>query len=264
MRGCIRHIGCAILIVMVAVAAVAAYAIVVPQRGLWADAFKSFFRTLSDQAHLVQSLREPLEPRFNENAAEQTSVTVTAYKEGWLGLWCSEVAKGSGFFLGDRASIVTAWHVAEEAGNTCQMSVTLVNGETISARKWQRSRYADVALIRLLPSGGDERQLRLITPLEVGKSTTLRIGQPVFVLALNQRAILAGRFMGSGPCGEITDGLFFTCPVKPGDSGSPVLNRDGQVVGIVTKSAKVSAALLFGFFQYDGDGGCAVPVEYVR
>lgn len=256
MRGCIHFI----IYSTTALLAVAALYLIVASWPLWFFGLRSAFNAVGRQAQLFQSLREPLEPRFDETAAERSAVTVTSYR----GFLCPAVGQGTGFFLGNRTSIVTAWHVAEEAGDICQMSVTLINGETIGAQKWQRTQYADVALIKLLPTREEEKQLRLIAPLQVGDSATLRVGQPVWVIALNQGKLLAGRFMGSGPCGDTPNGLFFTCPVEPGDSGSPVLNTDGQVVGIVTKSAKVSASLLLGFFHYDGDGGCAVPVEYIR
>jgi len=226
----------------------------------WAVGVKTLSNVVTRQLAVLRSFNEPLQATFEPTTLIISTVTVTAYR----GFLCPEVAQGTGFFLGDRTTIVTAWHVAAEAGDICQLSARLSNGERVSAQKWQRSRYADVAVLKLLPNAAEERQLRLISSLQIGLANP-NLGQPLWVLAINRKAALPGRSMGQGRCGEVPDGLFFSNPVLPGDSGSPLVDAEGRVVGVVTGGgAYLETSWFFGLIRYSGAVGCAVPIRYIR
>lgn len=241
-----------------------AFLIIVPVRPILEYRYHQLSNLVGEEMALRKKFDEPLTPLFNAKEVARSTVTVVAYN----GFLCPEVGRGTGFFLGDRTSIITAWHVMERAGNLCQLSVILANGRTIRAQKWQGDSYGDVARVRLFPDTQGLRELQSVSPLRTGDPAALRFGDPLFVLALNRLNLLEGRFLTRNVCLSVPDALFFTNNVRQGDSGSPLLNRDGAVVGIVKGASKqnlskepfrVSSPLGLTHLEYS-TWGCAVSV----
>lgn len=146
----------------------------------------------------------------------------------------------SGFIYGDQANyVVTAWHVVKNSSNP---SVRLSDGTNINARVIATNRPEDVALLKMDESVDAE-------PLSFADSSGLLIGQPVLVLGSP-----AG-LTGSATTGVISavgrkesdfdnnsfsswhhpsDLVQIDAAVNPGNSGGPVLNSDGEVIGIMS------------------------------
>ncbi|HEU5299344.1 MAG TPA: serine protease [bacterium] len=137
---------------------------------------------------------------------------------------------GTGVVVGP-STILTAKHVV---GGT--MEIALLNGKRLPGRTVCRSREEDLAVVRAtLPRG---------TPQYVLSSRTPRVGEPVRVGGYPNRqwtvasgrvthvitsAVLGGRRIRSPM-------IVFTPALHQGASGSPVLNRRGDVVGIFVAS----------------------------
>jgi len=155
---------------------------------------------------------------------------------------------GSGFIIDPDGHIVTNNHVIENAD---EITVRLSNEKEYKATVIGRDPKTDLALIKI-----DAADL---SPLELGDSDNLDVG--TWVVAIGspfglEQTVTAGivsakgRTIGSGP---YDDFIQTDASINPGNSGGPLINMQGQVVGINT-------AILA-----QGQGiGFAIPVSLAR
>lgn len=137
---------------------------------------------------------------------------------------------GTGVVVG-RSTILTAKHVV---GGT--MEVRLLNGKRVQARTVCRTREEDLAVVRATLPGGTPRYVLSAKTPRVGESVrvggypgrqwTVASGRVTHVIS---SAVLGGRRIRSPM-------IVFTPALHQGASGSPVLNRRGEVVGIFVAS----------------------------
>jgi putative serine protease PepD len=158
---------------------------------------------------------------------------------------------GSGFVFDRSGHVMTNQHVV--AGED-RVVIQLDDGQQVTAEVVGSDRANDVAVLRADP--------RSLVPATLGQSSLLRIGQPVIAigspLGLNG-SVTAGivstpdrlaRLGGSGSQRVIqTD-----APINPGNSGGPLVNLDGQVIGVNTAIATVRG-------QGNTGIGFAVPID---
>lgn len=157
--------------------------------------------------------------------------------------------QGSGFVYNFAGQIVilTNCHVVNGAIN---VTVTFVNGNSYAASVLGLDVYADVAVL-----SADAPQ-DVYKPLEIVSSSSLEVGDPV--LAVGNPYGLAGsmtigivsaigRTITEETSGSyaIADVIQTTAPLNPGNSGGPLLNYKGQVVGITTAIVSGSQGLSF-------------------
>jgi S1-C subfamily serine protease len=158
----------------------------------------------------------------------------------------SEV-QGSGFVYNatGQVVIVTNNHVVDGATN---ITITFSNGDTYLASVIGTDPYADLAV---LSSNASQDEYM---PLTVISSSTLEVGEPV--LAIGTPYGLAGtvtsgivsalgRTITESTTGGyvIADCIQTTTPINPGNSGGPLLNYEGEVVGITTAIVTSSQGL---------------------
>ena len=131
---------------------------------------------------------------------------------------------GSGFFVKPNL-IATNYHVIEGAARGTAKLVgkyTTYNIEGVTAT----DKTNDLALLKVTAYG--------IKPLSLGDSDIVRIGETVYV-AGNPKG-LEGTFsdgiISSRRDKYTKERLQMTAPISPGSSGGPVLNRNGEVIGI--------------------------------
>ena len=131
---------------------------------------------------------------------------------------------GSGFFVTPNL-IATNYHViAGAASGTAKLvgKSTIYKIEGFTAT----NKYNDLALLKVSASG--------INPLPIGNSDAVKIGETVYV-AGNPKG-LEGTFsdgiISSRHGGHAKGRLQMTAPISPGSSGSPMLNRKGEVIGV--------------------------------
>ncbi len=156
---------------------------------------------------------------------------------------------GSGFIIDGDGYIVTNNHVIEDAD---RIKVKLNTGSEYEARIVGRDPNTDLALIRI---EADEA----LPSLKLGDSDKLEVGQWVVAIGSPfglEHTVTAGivsakgRVIGSGP---YDDFIQTDASINPGNSGGPLLNMDGDVVGINT--AIIASGQGIGF---------AVPVNMAR
>ena len=157
--------------------------------------------------------------------------------------------QGSGFvynFMGQTV-VVTNYHVVGDAIN---ITVTFANGNAYTATVLGSDPYAELAV---LSADAPQQEYK---PLEIVSSSTLKVGDPVMVVGTPYG--LAGSMstgfvsaLGRTLTAETTGGYVIanviqtTAPLNPGNSGGPVLNYQGQVVGIATAIVENSQGVGF-------------------
>ena len=142
---------------------------------------------------------------------------------------------GSGFFISSDGLIVTNNHVIEGASI---ITVSLHDGSVYEAQLLGADKENDIAVIKISPTAGS-----VIDVLSFGDSDSLVVGQKVIAIGNPfgyDRTMVTGIISGlSRPIrdgnGNVLLGMIQTsAPINPGNSGGPLLNTDGQVIGINT------------------------------
>jgi serine protease Do len=163
---------------------------------------------------------------------------------------------GSGFILDTSGNIVTNRHVIQGA---TKVTVTLNDGKEYPAKVIGKDAQTDVAGVRL------EKPPANLTAARLGDSDKLEVGEWVVAvgspLGLEQ-TVTAGIVSGKGRpgrhvqmSGKRVRGYIQTdAKINPGNSGGPLVNLDGEVVGVNTL-IQVGAGGSYGF---------AIPVNEVR
>ncbi|MCP3951567.1 MAG: DegQ family serine endoprotease [Desulfobacterales bacterium] len=136
---------------------------------------------------------------------------------------------GSGFIIDKAGYIVTNNHVIEGAD---EITVKLSNEKEYKAKVIGRDANTDLALIRIDAKGLSALKMGDSESLEVG-SWVVAIGSPFGLEQTVTAGIVSakGRIIGSGP---YDDFIQTDASINPGNSGGPLLNLNGEVVGINT------------------------------
>jgi len=137
---------------------------------------------------------------------------------------------GSGFIMSKEGYILTNSHVVEDAD---QIKVKLAGGKEFDGKIIGRDPKTDLALIKI--EGASDLQ-----PLKLGNSDDLKVGNWVVAVGspfgLEQTVTAGivsakGRVIGSGPYDNF---IQTDASINPGNSGGPLINLQGEVVGINT------------------------------
>ena len=143
----------------------------------------------------------------------------------------SEKSLGSGFLISADGYILTNYHVVEKAD---KVSVKLQKGEKVfQAKVIGADPDTDLALIKI-EDGKDLPYLKLgdSAKMRVG-DWVMAIGNPFGLSNTVTKGIVSakGRVIGAGP---YDDFIQTDASINPGNSGGPLLNMDGEVIGINT------------------------------
>jgi serine protease Do len=137
---------------------------------------------------------------------------------------------GSGFIMSKEGYILTNNHVVEGAD---QIKVKLAGGKEFEGKVVGRDPKTDLALVKI--EGNADLQ-----PLKLGNSDDLKVGNWVVAVGspfgLEQTVTAGivsakGRVIGSGPYDNF---IQTDASINPGNSGGPLINLQGEVVGINT------------------------------
>ena len=193
----------------------------------------------------------------------------------------SNLGLGSGVLVGEKnLHVLTAAHVV---GNAEMIMVEFFDGEAIPAMVERISRMADVALIRLENVPSDPH------PAVIGNSDSTRIGEEIFVVGAPMglpyslsRGIISGRHAEERLTrdGNILEFFQTDAAINTGNSGGPMFNYKGEVIGIVSSiltrsggfegigfaatSEIASSLLLTRSAKYFGIDALLLPPELAR
>ena len=155
------------------------------------------------------------------------------------------VSGGTGFLFSTKDYIITNWHVVKGAGS---IEVKFPDGEVIKAKVLVKDSQNDIAVLKLSQPPSTQ-----IPELNFGDSSKVRPGDKVFTIGYPASSIL-------GKNQKITDGIVssitgveddptmfqITVPIQPGNSGGPLFNESGEVIGITTASLSLNAIRSLG------------------
>ena len=138
---------------------------------------------------------------------------------------------GSGFIVDAKGIVVTNFHVIENAE---EITVTLADETSFTATVLGQDRKTDIAVLKIDPAGTD------LNAVSFGDSDELRVGD--WVMAIGNPFGLGGtvtagivsargRDIGNGP---YDDFIQTDASINSGNSGGPLFNLDGEVIGINT------------------------------
>jgi serine protease Do len=136
---------------------------------------------------------------------------------------------GSGFIINADGYVVTNNHVVDGAS---EVRVKLSDGRELKATVAGRDPKTDLALLKVDATG--------LPVIPMGDSTRLQVGEPVMAIGnpfgLEQTVTTGivsatGRVIGEGP---YDDFIQTDASINPGNSGGPLINAQGQVIGINT------------------------------
>ncbi len=164
---------------------------------------------------------------------------------------------GTGIIVSENGYILTNWHVAGDKYSRCY--ITLENGKTNDGNVVWADKDLDLAIVKINGTG-----LNCIT---LGDSDGIKIGQNAYAIGNPigvefQRTVTSGIISGINRTIKIDeentwaymeDLIQTDATINPGNSGGPLINSNGEVIGINT--VKITEAEGIGF---------AVPINIVK
>ena len=169
----------------------------------------------------------------------------------------SDLGLGTGIIVSENGYILTNWHVAGERYSNCY--VTLENAKTVNGSVVWSDKDLDLAILKISVSN--------LEHITLGDSDNIKIGQKAYAIGNPigvelQRTVTSGIISGVNRTIKIDDengetymeDLIQTdATINPGNSGGPLINSNGEVIGI--NSVKITDAEGIGF---------AVPINIVK
>ncbi len=165
-------------------------------------------------------------------ASGVVSIVATMAQESRFGPSSESVAEGSGFVLDDEGRIVTNDHVVDGAS---EINVAFADGTKADATLLATDPLLDLAVIQV------EVDAATLEPLRLGKAETLRVGETVVAIGNPfglERSVSAGIVSALGrqitaPNGfTLSNAIQTDAAINHGNSGGPLLDEDGQVIGV--------------------------------
>jgi 2-alkenal reductase len=151
-------------------------------------------------------------------------------------------AQGSGFVVSERGYILTSAHVVTDAGDSAKthkatsVFVGFKDGDRVPARIVGWDVYDDVGLLQVMPAA------HKLSPVPLGDSARVGAGDPVAAMGSpfgNEDSIAVGvvsaihRSMPSLTSGyKVVDAIQTDAPITHGNSGGPLFDARGRVIGI--------------------------------
>jgi len=148
-------------------------------------------------------------------------------------------ATGTCFTVSQNGTLLTAYHVVKDATS---IHVHLADGTVTEAKLQSYNPGKDLAVLRIDPRPRYFLPLAQVGSIGVGERV-FTMGYPAPELLGQESKFTEGTISAlSGPGNE--DFLLqISVPIQPGNSGGPIVNERGEVVGVVTSTAAVKAFL---------------------
>jgi serine protease Do len=162
-------------------------------------------------------------------------------------------AAGTGIIVSDKGIVVTNKHVVPDG--TSAVSITLFDGTVLDAEVLARDPRNDVAFVKIKDKKG-----KTLKPAIIGDSSKLQVGQKVVAIgnALGQfqNTVTAGIVSGygrritagqQGDSEDLTNLIQTDAAINEGNSGGPLVNLSGEVVGLNTAITSSATGQSLGF-----------------
>ncbi|MBN1007233.1 S1C family serine protease [Amphritea pacifica] len=225
---------------------------------LWQEAYTSIYaealkesthRFLNHMAGLNNDLQQPISDEERQ----------TADFDKLLGEM-KPAGNGTGFFINSTGQLLTAAHVVNE----CLKTEVRYHGQNYPANRVAVSRVLDLAVLQA------DLQPARFASIPANASDDVALGQSVFVTGYPLGSIMAdypsltmGNISSLGGLKGALANLQFSAPVQPGNSGGPLIDYNGNAVGVVTSSLNQSM-MLAKTGTTSQNVNFAVSAEYMR
>ena len=192
---------------------------------------------------------------YAQACSQVVGVTTEVTYTNFFGMNSSSAVSGTGFIVSEDGYILTNYHVIELAAqNDKDVNVILYDGTRYTASIVGYEKYNDVAVLKIDANG--------LKPVSFGNSDTLSVGDLVYAVgnplgeldfSMSTGHVSAlDRAITSDESGVAINMFQIDAAVNSGNSGGPVYNAAGEVVGIVT--AKYASTGVEGL-------GFAIPIN---
>ena len=182
-------------------------------------------------------------------------VGISKVKNSGSGIFSDEnitsLGLGTGIIVGENGYILTNAHVSGEKYSKCY--VTLVNGKTYDGNVIWSNTDIDMAIVKI-----NQKKLQVAT---LGNSDDIKVGETVYAIGNPigyefQRTVTSGIISATNRTIKLSeeeketymeDLIQTDATINPGNSGGPLVNADGQVIGIngvkITSAERISFAI---------------------
>ena len=192
---------------------------------------------------------------YAQACSQVVGVTTEVTYTNFFGMNSSSAVSGTGFIISEDGYILTNFHVIELAAqNDKDVNVILYDGTRYTASIVGYEKYNDVAVLKIDANG--------LKPVSFGNSDSLSVGDLVYAVgnplgeldfSMSTGHVSAlDRAITSDESGVAINMFQIDAAVNSGNSGGPVYNAAGEVVGIVT--AKYASTGVEGL-------GFAIPIN---
>tara|TARA_R110000737_G_C14612645_1_gene491246 strand:- start:15 stop:1214 length:1200 start_codon:yes stop_codon:yes gene_type:complete len=216
------------------------------------------FKRKIDPITAVISAEEATIKLFEETAPSVCYINTSKVSQSSWNRNVQEIpaGTGSGFIWDKDGSIVTNYHVIKGAS---RVTVTLSDMSSWDAELVGVEPNKDLAVLRI------KAPASVLTPIKVGNSSILKVGQSVFAIGnpfgldqtLTTGVISAlGREIQSITGRPIKDVIQTDAAINPGNSGGPLLDGSGRLIGVNTMIYSPSGA--------SAGIGFSIPVDEVN
>ncbi|MGF1646490.1 MAG: S1C family serine protease [Kineosporiaceae bacterium] len=180
----------------------------------------------------------------------------------------SQGGEGTGVVLDEAGHVLTNNHVVAPAGDRGEILLTLADGRVVEAEVAGLDPATDLAVVRIVDPPSD------LVPATFGDSGAVGVGDPVMaignplglqgtvttgIVSAVDRPVTAGD--GQGPT-VVTAAIQTDAAVNPGNSGGPLVDAAGRVVGINSAIATLGGGL--GGQSGSIGLGFAIPIDEAR
>lgn len=200
----------------------------------------------ADTADTVDTVVEPVRTFLPEAVSTAIAQMIAGVMPGVVQVWSGRRGAGSGIIWRADGGILTNYHVIAASERGAPIQVQLPDGRSFDAKVTSRNPSLDLAMLQIAAQD--------LPAVPVGDSSHLRVGELVFAIGHpwgQKNVVTAGIVSGVGavPIRDSNQTAQFIrsdVQLAPGNSGGPLLNAQGTVVGI--------NAMIFG-----GDLAVAIP-----
>ncbi len=150
----------------------------------------------------------------------------------------NNVALGSGFVYDREGRIITNYHVVSDID---EVDVKFVDGDTYTAKVIGKDPYSDIGVLQITDSAYFDKNVASLkiansSEIEVGEQI-IAIGNPFGLSGTLTTGVVSqiGRLLPNDVTGySIANTIQTDAAINPGNSGGPLLNMEGEVVGMNT------------------------------
>src|SRR6516165_7321264 len=150
----------------------------------------------------------------------------------------AEIVTGSGVVIGDHGEVLTNAHVVKAC---TQINVRSSAGDSATAQLIASDEKNDLAVVRTRPLSS-VATFRDGKPVRAG-DTIVALGYPLSGLLATEVNLSVGNVSALAGLRDDSRYLQISAPVQPGNSGGPLLDGSGHLVGIVTGKLNVAFAI---------------------